>query len=99
MRAKRIVTVVLALCLAAAFSSTALAAHNSGGDLRLKLKLGGLLQPLAPLGTATYNLQEAVHNTLTDLTGLEIDHSYIWVEADGASILAVDPPRLLFDAY
>lgn len=98
MRMKRLLAVVLAFCLVAAFSSTALAAHKSSGDVRVKLKLGGLLKPLAPLGQATYNLQESLHNTITNLTGIEIDHSYIWVEADGVEVLAIDPPRLLFDA-
>lgn len=44
------------------------------------------------LGSALYDLQEdGVHGTITALTGVEIPHSYIVVDACGQS-LPIDPP-------
>lgn len=47
-------------------------------------------------GTVTYDLQEGVHETITDLTGISVDHSYIGVEVEGEPVLAVDPPMPMF---
>lgn len=100
MRKRVTLVVVMAILLATLWSGTALAAHNPKGDVRISLRgLGGLLNPLGTIGQATYEVQEAVHSTVTGLTGIELEYSYIWVEADGVPVLAVDPPRLLFSGY
>jgi hypothetical protein len=50
-----------------------------------------LVQTGSATGNITYAAQEQVHSTITDLTGQSIDHSYVWVELNGAKVLAVDP--------
>jgi len=78
------------------FSGAASAAYNSTGDLTLNLLPGSGLQLPGDTGTATYELQEGVHDTVTDLTGISVDHSYIWVNVDGEPVLAIDPPMPMF---
>jgi hypothetical protein len=50
-----------------------------------------LLQTSSATGSSTFAAQEQVHSTITGLTGQSIDHSYVWVELNGAQVLAVDP--------
>lgn len=84
----------LALALAGLVLSTgsALAAYRSDRDITLNLTLApSLIKPSGTTGTSTYTLQEGTHQTVTESTGLEVDHYYIWVNLNGESILAVDP--------
>lgn len=75
---------------------TASAAYLSTNDLTVNLLPGSGLELPGDTGTVTYDLQEGVHDTITDLTGISVDHSYIWVEVDGEPVLAVDPPMPMF---
>lgn len=75
---------------------TASAAYLSTNDLTVNLLPGSGLELPGDTGTVTYDLQEGVHDTITDLTGVSVDHSYIWVEVDGEPVLAVDPPMPMF---
>ncbi|WP_047983389.1 hypothetical protein [Ornithinibacillus californiensis] len=72
------------------------AEHVKEADKKISLNTG--LNLSIPFKTAklTYNLQEGIHNRLTGLTGLEVDHFYIWVELDGQDVLAVDPARVMY---
>lgn len=75
---------------------SASAAYLSTNDLTVNLLPGSGLELPGDTGTVTYDLQEGVHDTITDLTGVSVDHSYIWVEVDGEPVLAVDPPMPMF---
>ncbi|MEK0314680.1 hypothetical protein [Cohnella sp. 56] len=76
----------------------AFAAYNPSNNLVVGLNLlPKVIQPSSALGDATFNLQESVHQTVTDLTGLSIDHSYAMVELNGVSLLAIDPPVALIN--
>ncbi len=74
------------------------AAYKPKWDLTLKVNvLEDMIKPSGKLGEVSFNLQEGVHNTLTDTTGVEVDHSYIWIELNGVKVLAVDPPKPVFN--
>ncbi|WP_246938647.1 hypothetical protein [Bacillus pinisoli] len=78
--------------------TTSSAAYDSSGDLNVNINfLGDYLQFSDSTGDATFQLQEDVHNTLTSTTGLEVNHSYAWVNINGAKVLAVDPPKPYFN--
>lgn len=86
-----------AMVTSALSAGVASAAYNSSGDWNLNLSvLQGQLKPTSTTGQTTFQLQEAVHNTLTNTTGLSVDHSYIWINVNGVPVLAVDPPRAMF---
>lgn len=72
------------------------AAYISGYDTNINLNvLPGLIK--APsTGSTSFDAQESVHSTITDTTGTTVDHSYIWINVNGISVLAVDPPVAMF---
>ena len=78
------------------FSGAASAEYDSTGDLTLNLLPDSGVEVPGDTGTTTYELQEGVHETITDLTGISVDHSYIWVNVDGEPVLAIDPPMPMF---
>ena len=52
---------------------------------RLASKLG-----VGRLGTKAFNLQEGAHGTVTDSTGVSVDHYYVWV-CLGSECVPIDP--------
>ena len=52
---------------------------------RLASKLG-----VGRLGARAFNLQEGAHRTLTQATGVSVDHFYVWV-CLGSECVPVDP--------
>lgn len=90
MKLFRITAVVVLCCLM--YAGTASAGYNSSQDLTLSVNvLPGILQTSDSTGTATFNLQESLHSTITSTTGESLDHSYTWVYVNGEPVLAVDP--------
>lgn len=78
-------------------SGIASAAYNSNQDSSVNVSIfPNSLQPSSSLGQATFQLQEGLQNTITNSTGVSVDHSYIWINVNGASLLAVDPPVAMF---
>jgi hypothetical protein len=55
-----------------------------------------IIKPSDATGKWTYNTQEGVHQTVTDVTGISIDHSYINITVNGSTVLSVDPPAALY---
>lgn len=85
------------LILVLSFSDTAAAEYNSEDDLILSVNLlSDSLELSDDTGEATFELQESAHEILTSYSGFEVDHSYVWLEINGYSILAVDPPKPCF---
>jgi type IV secretory pathway VirB10-like protein len=74
------------------------AAYVPENDITISISTGQNAN--LPLNEQTANemfeAQEAIHTTITETSGQEIDHSYIWIEVDGKKILAVDPPNPAF---
>ncbi len=48
--------------------------------------------PADLIGELAFNLQEGTHESITDVSGAEVDHYYIWVCLEDACI-PVDPFR------
>lgn len=71
------------------------AAYLPEYDTYIKIETNGNLERF-PLDESTaqkmFEHQEAIHAKITEVTGKEIDHSYIWIVIDGKTVLAVDPP-------
>lgn len=84
----------MVLLLVFAFAGTAGAAYDSKGDIRISLNSKLLPKFSGKLADLTFSLQESLHQTITDTTGAEIDHSYIWLNVNGVDVLAVDPPKI-----
>lgn len=95
MMKKLLMVLAMAFALQTLFAGTAGAAYLSGSDKTLSINTGLTLPSLNTDGT-TFKLQESVHNTLTDATGVEVDHYYYWIEVDGQKVLAVDPIKPMF---
>lgn len=84
----------LALALVGLLLSTgsAMAAYRSDRDISLNLTLApSLIKPSGTTGTTSFALQEGAHQAVTEATGLEVDHSYIWINLNGQTILGIDP--------
>jgi len=76
------------------------AAYNEKSDWNIRVNLvDQLLKPSGITGNATFELQEKAHELLTNTTGIELDHSYIWIEVNGVKILAVDPIKPTFGKW
>ena len=48
--------------------------------------------PAKRIGELAFDLQEGTHESITDVSGAEIDHYYIWV-CLGDACIPVDPAR------
>lgn len=88
------IILALALCTGALAHSPS---YDSSGDTHINLNLpllGSLTSalPLGGVGSLLFNTQEAVHSTLTGLTGIRLPHDYLWTCA-GRLCLPVDPLR------
>lgn len=64
-------------------------------DTYIEISTNGNLEHF-PLDSSTaqamFEHQETVHDKVTEITGKDVDHSYIWIVLDGEPILALDPP-------
>lgn len=49
--------------------------------------------PIAMLGELAFELQEGAHESITHVSGAEVDHYYIWV-CLGEQCIPVDPLRV-----
>lgn len=89
-----ILALVCALFILGAGSASA--AYLPEYDTTISINTG--LELVIPIDTASlsFQLQEALHNTITENTGIEIDHYYIWIELDGQQVLAIDPARAMY---
>jgi lipopolysaccharide export system protein LptA len=71
--------------------------YNPKNDITLSITVAkDVLKLSDSTGKATFEAQEEVHQTVTDISGQEVEHSYVWVEVNGKKILAVDPPCAYF---
>jgi hypothetical protein len=96
---KLILPVVIAVfVLFSANPTQSSAAYDKSSDWNIRLNTNNFLNvtPSGYTGDSTFQLQEGVHTTLTNTTGVELDHSYIWIELNGVKILAVDPIKPTF---
>ncbi len=97
---KKKIGIILAVSslLLALGGGAASAAYNPGSNINLNLTLApDLLTTSSTTGDLTFNLQEDVHQSLTESTGVEVDHSYIMIGLNGSNILAVDPPAAIYN--
>ena len=71
--------------------------YNSEDDVYLIIR-GQVIEdaasilPVALVGEIAFDLQEGTHESVTDVSGAEVDHYYIWVCLEEACI-PVDPVR------
>lgn len=76
---------LVGLCLTA---SSAFAAD----DIVLSVNLApSLITTSGSTGQTTYQAQEGAHEAVTDSTGQEIEHFYIWLYVNGQPVAAIDP--------
>lgn len=94
---KKILIMIVILLSSFTFVHSTSAAYDSTGDIQVNVNLlKGSLVFSDKTGDATFKLQEDVHKVLKSATGLEINHSYAWVNINGYKILAIDPPKPCF---
>ncbi|NRD78959.1 hypothetical protein HPT25_16465 [Bacillus sp. BRMEA1] len=95
---KRLLTfIAAAFIFALATPLHSFAAYDSSSDSTINVNvLNSNTQPAVNTGETTFQLQEGVHQTLTGMTGTDLDHSYIWVNVNGQNILAIDPIKPSF---
>jgi len=93
---KRNVMFILGLffIVQALFVGTASAKYNPQDDITVNIKLPISL-PTTSIAKLTFNIQEALHQTVTNTTGINIDHSYIWVNVNDQPIVAIDPAKAM----
>jgi hypothetical protein len=76
------------------------AEYNSENDITLSIQTGTgdiITLPLTDdQAQQMFEAQEKVHEKVQELTGLGVDHCYIWIEVDGVKVLAVDPPVAMY---
>lgn len=89
---KLLMAAVFTIALLPVFSSGAEASYIESGDQTISINTGYNLSLPLNTGALSFQVQEDLHSLLTNTTGIEIDHSYIWVELDGETILGIDPP-------
>lgn len=98
MRKKLLLTLVTVVTVQLIFVGGVFAEYDSSNDITLSVNLlEDEIETSDSTGDATFELQEDAHETLTDTTGQEVDHSYVWIEVNGEKVLAVDPPRPCFN--
>ncbi|MCA1032184.1 hypothetical protein LCL95_14195 [Bacillus timonensis] len=98
---KKLVTGVIFTACALQLSfggNSASAAYDPSGDINVNLNTFFDV-PLLSEETAqsSFELQEGVHNSVTNSTGLEVNHSYVWISLNGKKVLGVDPPKPCFN--
>jgi hypothetical protein len=88
---------VSALVMQVLWVGVASAEYNSDNDITLSVSVAeDQLETSDSTGETTFEVQEGAHETVTESTGQEVGHSYIWVEVNGNEVLAVDPPCPMF---
>lgn len=98
MKKKLTLLVAAVIAVQSLWVGSAFAAYKPDSNIVVGLTLlPSVLKPSDTLGQTTFDLQEGVHQTITDLTGISIDHSYAVVELNGVSLLAIDPPVALIN--
>ena len=95
---RKLLTLLFVLTLAVlTIPQESQAAYLSQNDTTVSINLAeDLIQPSGFLGTTSFETQEEIHSTITNVSGLEVDHSYIWIELNGVNILAVDPIKVVY---
>ncbi|MBX3144385.1 MAG: hypothetical protein KF813_11545 [Trueperaceae bacterium] len=86
---KRLLSILLAGLVLALFSN----AFAKDWHVRVNAPLVTAITdelPLAGLGDGLYQAQEGAHGAITALTGVKIDHFYVWVHV-GKTSIPVDP--------
>ena len=76
--------------------SSSNAAYDASGDTDINIVTTDEVTPSGDTADASFQLQEAAHALLTDTTGIELDHSYIWITLNGVKVLAIDPIKPTF---
>jgi hypothetical protein len=90
---KKIGTFFAALLVIQMLGAGAVFADDVNVNINL---LPDLIQPSDSTGTLTYEAQEGVHNTVTEQTGVAVNHFYFNFYVNGSKVLAVDPPAALY---
>lgn len=76
----------------------AFAEYDSSNDITVSVDvLEGEVQTSDETGEYTFETQEGLHQLITDTSGEEVDHSYIWIEVNENKVLAIDPPKPCFN--
>lgn len=91
----QIVRIALILLVALAASSLALAKYRPDQDIYITVDIEVLEQiaekmGVSEIGAKAFDEQEGAHATVTDTSGQEVDHYYIWFCA-GDQCIPVDP--------
>lgn len=94
MKKRMLLVALLALILQVFWVGAASAEYKSEYDITISVTiLEDYIETSDSTGEATFEIQESAHEEITDSTGQEVDHSYIWLEVNGSKVLAVDPPQ------
>jgi hypothetical protein len=92
---KRVFTLFSMLLIVQAFTTgIASAKYNQADDINLNV-IAPVSAPDLNTGTSTFQLQEQVHQLIYGSSGTSIDHSYIWINMNGQSVAAIDPPKAM----
>ncbi|QGQ94006.1 hypothetical protein EHS13_03320 [Paenibacillus psychroresistens] len=98
MKKKLSMVIATLLVVQAVWVGAAFADYKPEGNIVVGVNLlSNIIKPSSALGNFTFNLQESAHKTITNLTGLSIDHSYAVVQVNGITLLAIDPPIALIN--
>jgi hypothetical protein len=77
------------------FAGFASASYNPQNDKAINLKLP-INVPLKGTAALTFNLQQAVQQTVSNTSGLSVDYYYIWLNVNDQPIAAVDPAKFMY---
>ena len=91
---KRITTVLFACALLLSLGMGS-AEYDPSKDIRIEVTTAPTTRlartlGVGRLGAQAFDLQEGAHATLTDTTGVSVDHYYVWV-CFGSECVPVDP--------
>jgi hypothetical protein len=94
---KKFIVVGTILLSSLAYANSASAAYDPSGDIKVNVNiLKDQIVLSDKTGEFTFTLQENLHSVLKSTTGLELNHSYAWININGFKILAIDPPKPCF---
>jgi hypothetical protein len=93
---KILLALIFVVMLQSLFIGIAGAEYVGKNDIVISINTGQNLYVPLNTGEASFNLQESVHNELTQSSGVEVDHYYIWLEVDGQRVLAIDPAKFMY---
>jgi hypothetical protein len=96
---KLILTLCFVLLFQTLFLGIAGAEYQEENDIVLSIDTGIEVIDF-PLGEEDaqmmFDAQENIHKVISDYTGFEVDHCYIWIEVNGERVLAIDPPAGMY---